>query len=138
MSSTIAVDDTHDPVAPDEIVTLAISEVAERTGVTEHTLRYYERIGLLDVGRDTGGRRRYTDQDIARVVFVSRLRSSEMPIRDLQRYVELVHDGPATEPQRLAILQAHRERVLERQAELEAALRIIDFKIDVYGGSCGT
>jgi len=117
--------------------TLAISEVTRRTGVTEHNLRYYERVGLLDVGRDGGGRRRYTEQDIARVVFVSRMRSSEMPIRDLQRYVDLVKLGPHTEPERLALMQAHRQRVLERKAALESALDIIDFKIDVYGGSCG-
>jgi hypothetical protein len=61
-----------------------------------------------------------------------------MPIRDLLHYVELVNAGPSTEPERLALLQAHRARVIERQAELEAALRIIDFKIDVYGGTCGT
>jgi len=138
MSSTAAVEPVELPNAAAEVATLAISEVTEKTGVTEHTLRYYERIGLLAVGRDTGGRRRYTEHDVARVVFVSRLRSSEMPIRDLLHYVELVNAGPSTEPQRLALLQAHRDRVIERQAELEAALRIIDFKIDVYGGSCGT
>ena len=138
MSSTVAVEPTELSAATGDLDTLAISEVTARTGVTEHTLRYYERIGLLAVGRDTGGRRRYTEQDVARVVFVSRLRSSEMPIRDLLHYVELVQAGPATEPQRLALLQAHRQRVIERQGELEEALRIIDFKIDVYGGSCGT
>jgi DNA-binding transcriptional MerR regulator len=137
MSSTIAVDTTT-LSGTGGADTLAISEVTAKTGVTEHTLRYYERIGLLAVGRDTGGRRRYTEQDVARVVFVSRLRSSEMPIRDLLHYVELVNAGPSTEPQRLALLQAHRARVIERQTELEAALRIIDFKIDVYGGACGT
>lgn len=120
-----------------DAVTLAISEVAERTGVSEHNLRYYERVGLMDVGRDGGGRRRYTETDVSRVVFVSRMRSSEMPIRDLQRYVELVNLGPHTEPERLALLRAHRERVLERQRALAEALRIMDFKIDVYGGSCG-
>lgn len=138
MSSTVAVEPVEPLTGDDDPTTLAISEVTARTGVTEHTLRYYERVGLLAVGRDTGGRRRYTGQDVARVVFVSRLRSSEMPIRDLVHYVELVNAGPSTEPQRLALLQAHRERVLERQAELDAALRIIDFKIDVYGGSCGS
>jgi len=134
----MAVEPTETPHGTGDLATLAISEVTTRTGVTEHTLRYYERVGLLAVGRDTGGRRRYTEQDVARVVFVSRLRSSEMPIRDLQLYVELVNASPSTDPQRCALLQAHRERVIERQAELAAALSIIDFKIDVYGGTCGT
>ncbi len=118
--------------------TLAISEVAERTDLTEHTLRYYERIGLLSVGRDTGGRRRYTEQDVARVVFVSRLRLSEMPISEILRYIEMVKAGPATEPQRLALLEAHRARVLARMVELQVALGVIEFKINAYGGTCGT
>lgn len=116
---------------------LTIADVAARTGVTAHTLRYYERIGLLDVGRDDGGRRAYSVHDLRRVVFLTRMRLSDMPIRDLQRYVALANDGPSTEPERLQLLLAHRESVAARLANLEEALRIIDFKIDVYGGSCG-
>src|SRR4051794_7546552 len=57
--------------APGPGQTLSIAETAERTGVSAHTLRYYERIGLLSVGRDTAGQRRYTDADFARVVFLT-------------------------------------------------------------------
>lgn len=118
--------------------TLAISEVAERTGITEHTLRYYERIGLLTVDRDPGGRRRYTEHDLGRVTFISRLRMSEMPIREIQRYIDLVRAGPSTEPQRLALLEEHRARVIARRVELDEAIAVIDFKITAYGGSIGT
>jgi len=117
--------------------TLAIAEVAERTGTTSDTLRYYEKIGLVRPGRDAGGRRRYAEGDLQRVVFLTRMRQSEMPIRDLQRYVALVEEGPHTEPERLAMLSGHRDAVLRRRAELDAALGVIDFKITAYGGACG-
>nr|WP_281386552.1 MerR family transcriptional regulator [Jiangella mangrovi] len=115
--------------------TETISEVAERTGVTAHTLRYYERIGLLDVPRDSAGRRHYTPDDVDRVVFITRLRQLDMPIRDIQRYFELVAAGPGTEPDRLALLVEHRETVRVRMEALRIALDVVDFKIAKYGGT---
>ncbi len=117
--------------------TLGIAEVVERTGVSHDTLRYYEKEGLLSPPRDPGGRRRYREIDVGRVVFITRMRQSEMPIRTLQRYVALVEEGPTTEPERLAIMEAHRDAVQARRAELDEALGIIEFKISVYGGACG-
>jgi DNA-binding transcriptional MerR regulator len=116
--------------------TFTIAEVADRTGVTAHTLRYYERIGLLDVGRRASGHRRFTEHDVGRVVFIGRLRATAMPIREIQRYFELVAAGPETEDERLALLQAHRVAVRARLRELEAALDAIEHKIAYYGGSC--
>lgn len=116
--------------------TYTIAEVAERTGVTAHTLRYYERIGLLDVGRQASGHRRFSAHDVDRVVFIGRLRATAMPIRDIQRYFALVAAGPATERERLALLEDHRTAVRARLHELEAALDAIESKIARYGGSC--
>jgi DNA-binding transcriptional MerR regulator len=113
-----------------------VAAVAERTGVTPHTLRYYERIGLLNVARDGSGRRQYSEADINRVVFITRLRLTDMPIRDIQAYFRLVAQGPHTEPERLALLEGHREHVRARMAALQSALEAIEFKISVYGGSC--
>jgi DNA-binding transcriptional MerR regulator len=115
---------------------LAIAETAERTGVTAHTLRYYERIGLLDVPRDRAGRRWYTEAELARVVFITRLRLTAMPIRDVQAYFRLVDAGPGNETERLALLERHRAQVKDRLVELQAALDVIDFKITTYGGMC--
>src|SRR5580692_535098 len=98
-----------------------IAEVAERTGVSAHALRYYERIGLLDVGRQESGHRRFTEDDVGRVVFIGRLRATAMPIREIQRYFSLVAGGPATEGDRLSLLQAHRTEVRARLGEMEAA-----------------
>lgn len=119
------------PAEPGE----AISDIAERVGVSAHTLRYYERIGLLQVGRDSAGRRLYTDADVRRIVFITRLRLTDMPIRQIQRYFALVDAGPATEPDRLELLLRHRESVRARLVALTAALDAVDFKIASYGGA---
>jgi DNA-binding transcriptional MerR regulator len=115
---------------------LAIGDVAEVTGVSAHTLRYYERAGLVEVGRDAGGRRVYDREALARVVFVTRLRMSDMPIRDIARYLALVSQGEASVPARLALMQAHRQSIQRRLQELQTALAVIDYKIVTYGGSC--
>jgi DNA-binding transcriptional MerR regulator len=127
----------QDLSVPEPGRSLTIAETAERTGVSAHTLRYYERIGLLAVGRDAAGQRRYTADDFVRVVFLNRLRMTGMPIRELTRYVELVGAGPGTEPERLAMLLDQRARVIDQIAELQLALSTIDYKITTYGGLCG-
>jgi DNA-binding transcriptional MerR regulator len=116
--------------------TFTIAEVADQTGVTAHTLRYYERIGLLDVGRQASGHRCYTQRDVDRVVFITRLRATCMPIRDIQHYFGLVDEGARTEEERLALLVAHRSAVCARLERLESALGAIEHKIAVYGGRC--
>ncbi|HZA00137.1 MAG TPA: MerR family transcriptional regulator [Acidimicrobiales bacterium] len=125
------------PVLPqDGPLWLSIAEVAEQTGVSAHTLRYYERIGLLEVPRDHAGRRRYTNVELARLVFITRLRLTAMPIRDIQAYFRLVDEGPGNESERLALLERHRNQVKIRLTALQAALDVIDFKIATYGGVC--
>lgn len=117
------------PAGPTE----SIADVAERTGVTAHTLRYYERIGLLNVARDHAGHRRYTPDDVDRVVFIARLRQTDMPIRDIQRYFDLVAQGPSTEPERLALMRAHRDAVRAQLDALHKALDAVEHKITLYG-----
>jgi len=118
--------------------TWTIAEVAERVGITAHTLRYYERIGLLAIGRDEAGRRRYAERDINRVHFITRLRAADMPIGQIQRYFRLVAAGPHTEPERLALLEGHRDEIKSRLVSLESALATIEFKIAHYGGTLGS
>lgn len=115
---------------------LPIAEVSALTGITAHTLRYYERIGLVSVARDGGGRRSYDREALGRVVFITRLRMSDMPIRDIQRYVEMVELGESTVAERLDLLHAHRASIQSRMADLEWALAVIDYKITTYGGNC--
>ena len=114
--------------------TYSIAETAELTGLTTHTLRYYERDGLMlrRVGRTASGHRRYSDRDLHWIDLISRLRSTGMPIRDVRRYAELVRSGDGNEAERLALLRDHRQQVLAQLAEVTEHLGAIDRKIGIY------
>jgi len=113
---------------------LTVGEAAVKVGLTAHTLRWYEQVGLVDpVARDAAGRRRYGTDDLNRLEFLTRLRTTGMPVREMLRYVQLSRVGPSTAGERRAILEAHRNRVLERMAELRRDLEVIDLKISMYG-----
>jgi DNA-binding transcriptional MerR regulator len=112
---------------------LTIQEVAKLTGLSPHTLRYYERIGLLDpVGRDPSGHRRFASEDIAWLAFVTRLRTTGMSIRQMKQFADLRRRGISTITDRRALLQAHRREVEARMRALEADLAAIDAKITQY------
>ena len=114
---------------------LTVADAAREAGVSGHTLRYYERAGLLPaVERNGSGHRRYTSDDVAWVVMITRLRATGMPIRRIREYAELVWAGEGTERERLAIMEAHREHVLEQLAAIEHNLELIDYKISLYRG----
>jgi DNA-binding transcriptional MerR regulator len=117
---------------------LSIAEMAEATGLTTHTLRYYEREGLMltAIDRASSTHRRYSTADIGWVTFLTKLRSTGMPIRDMKQYVELVRTGDTTTRDRLELLVAHRERVLAQLDEVTASLAAIDRKITSYEGQC--
>jgi DNA-binding transcriptional MerR regulator len=118
---------------------LSITEVAERTGLTPHTLRYYERDGLmLEVGRDDSGHRRYSEHDLGWLELITKLRSTGMPVREVRRYAELVRAGDGNEAERLALLRVHRERVRMQLAALAAHLDAIDAKIGYYDDALDT
>lgn len=114
---------------------LSVSEVAERIGLSVHTLRWYERIGLLEqVGRDASGHRRYTAGDVEWLMLLIRLRATGMSVRDMKRYADLVRAGGHTEPERLALLEAHRDGVVAHIAELQGHLAVIEHKVRAYRG----
>ena len=115
---------------------LTIAEAARRTGVSVHTLRYYERAGLVvtPVDRTHSGRRRYQQEDLNWISICTKLRATGMPIRTIRRYAQLVSAGPGNEEERLALLEAHRADVTARLAEIEQSLKLIDRKIGVYRG----
>ncbi|MFG3704359.1 MerR family transcriptional regulator [Micromonospora sp. NPDC047670] len=113
--------------------TLTVGEAAERVGLTTYTLRWYEQEGLVaPVGRDSAGRRRYTERDVDWLFLLTRLRRTGMPVRDMRRYAELARQGDGTLAARRALFEAHRARVLNRMAELEEDLKVLDYKIDHY------
>ena len=118
------------------MTSLTIAQAAEQTGLTTHTLRYYERAGLMlaSVDRSPSGHRRYTDRDLTWIEMITRLRSTGMPMRDVRRYAALVRAGDGNEAERLDLLKTHRERVERQLAEVTGHLRAIDHKIGLYEG----
>lgn len=112
---------------------LSIEEVASRTGLTAHTLRYYERIGLIGpVGRGAGGQRRYAAADLAWIAFLLRLRSTRMPIEKMAAFARLRSAGDATIAARRAMLEAHLAEVLAEIASLQQSAHALQEKIAHY------
>ncbi len=113
--------------------TLTIQQVAEATGLSEHTLRYYERIGLIHaINRAGNGHRRYAPDDVGWIDFLTKLRATGMSIQQMQQYAELQREGEHTLPERLEMLKAHRSQVEARLDELYDHLNVIRYKIGVY------
>ena len=114
---------------------MKIGELAKRSGLTTHTIRYYERIGLLPYADRDGSRHRDYDASILTwIAFLDRLKTTGMPIRDMLRYAELRQRGPETEVERRELLEAHRVRVRAHVAELQDSLLVLDTKIAGYAG----
>ena len=110
-----------------------IAEAVRLTGMTAHTLRWYERIGLLrEVGRNHNGERRYRNTDLDWLGFISRLRATGMPVAQMKRYAELVWAGEHTSLQRRDLLLEHRKRLREQLEELRSFESVLDWKIDFY------
>lgn len=113
---------------------LSVADAADLLDVSPHTLRYYERIGLVEVPRDAAGNRVYDADALRRLVFLTRMRLSGMAIRDLQHYVALVDEGDTTVGERLEMLLEHRDTIRRQIAELTLSLAAAEYKIATYGG----
>lgn len=114
---------------------LSIGEVAERSGLSVHSLRFYEREGLLlstRIARDEGGRRRYSEVDVEWLYICTRLRASGMPIAQIRRFAELVRMGSGNEHERLEILKEHQQRVVSQMEHLNDCLEVITLKTNIY------
>ena len=113
--------------------TLTIADAAKASGITAHTLRYYEKAGLLEpIDRNGSGHRRYREGDLERIRFLTKLRATGMPIREIRRYAELMGKGEETNGERLAMLEAHRRTVLAQLEETARNLDLIEWKINFY------
>ena len=119
---------------PEAALTLSIGQVAERTGLSVHTLRFYEREGVLanPVRRGLDGRRVYTEDDLEWLEICTSLRASGMPLAGIRRYAELIREGSGNEEERLGLLREHQERVTAQIRGLEKSLDLISWKVKVY------
>ncbi|AWN49302.1 MerR family transcriptional regulator [Methylobacterium terrae] len=112
---------------------MKIGELAKRSGLSAHTIRYYEKIGLLPyASRDRSSRRDYDASILSWIAFLRRLKTTGMPIRDMLRYARLREGGGGTDAERRALLETHRDRVRAQVADLQACLLTLDAKIAGY------
>jgi DNA-binding transcriptional MerR regulator len=119
------------PGVPAAVREYTIGEATELSGLSEHTLRYYERAGLLEpIRRQTSSRhRRYAADDVARLRTLACLRAAGMPMAQMRRYFELLAHGAAAAPLQLELLVAQREVLQTRRSELDDHLRYLDGKV---------
>ena len=111
----------------------SIQEVSQRTGLSAHTLRYYEKEGLIaSVDRSPGGFRQYTDEDLERLSLICCLKNTGMSIQEIARFVQLTHEGDHTLKERVELLREHRERVLERMEEMQKHLDKVTWKLNFF------
>ncbi len=115
----------------------SIAEVAEKTHLTAHTLRYYEKEGLLPfVDRSNSGNRDFKDKDLDWLELICCLKNTGMPIKKIKEYISLCLKGDDTIEIRRKIFLTHREEVIEQIAELRKNLDKINYKINYYDSAC--
>ena len=111
----------------------SIQEVSSRTGLSPHTLRYYEKEGLLTgVERSPGGFRQYTDEDLESLGLICCLKNTGMSLQEIARFVNLTHQGDQTLKERVEMLRRHRENVVERMAEMQRYLDKVTWKVNFF------
>lgn len=110
----------------------SIGQFSALLAISSHTLRYYEKEGLLLAGRDSGGRRRYGETDVAWFLFIKRLKDTGMPLKEIKKYAALRYQGDSTLRQRLTMLEQHKLAVVEEKLKWEQNLLKLEEKIAIY------
>lgn len=111
-----------------------VQQAAALTGMSEHTLRYYERIGLLEpVQRQkSSGHRRYGSDDLAKLETLACLRAAGMPVDQMRRYFELRSEGTGSAAELQGLLSAHLQELHRRMAALQRHIRYVELKIEYW------
>ncbi|MDO4521742.1 MAG: MerR family transcriptional regulator [Eubacteriales bacterium] len=113
----------------------SIREVCKRFDLTAHTLRYYEKIGLLTgIERTSGGIRSYSDEDLEILGLICCLKNTGMPLSEIARFIKLTQEGNHTLKERCDMLVAHQTHVIERMEEMQKHLDKINCKIGYFSG----
>ena len=111
----------------------SIREVSEKTGLSAHTLRYYEKEGVLrGVDRSQGGFRQYTDDDLESLGLVCCLKNTGMSIQEIARFMELTHEGEHTLQERVDLLREHRESMIRKMQEMQTYLEKVTWKLNFF------
>ena len=117
---------------------LSIRQAAEKTGLTEDTIRYYEKINLLPrAKRNSSGRRVYGSDDLELMVFIMHVKSAGMSLENIKFYLSLnLEDDPNAASERLALLTEQKEQLESKLAELQAAYKVLEHKVEHYKDVC--
>ncbi len=111
----------------------SIQDVSKKTGLSAHTLRYYEKEGLLShVERTPGGFRQYTDEDMEALGLICCLKNTGMSLQEITRFVSLTHEGDQTLRERVELLREHRESVISRMQEMQKYLEKVTWKLSFF------
>ena len=111
----------------------SIQDVSKKTGLSAHTLRYYEKEGLISgVERTQGGFRQYTDEDLERLGLICCLKNTGMSIQEIAQFVQLTRQGDHTLKERVELLREHRERVLAKMEEMQKYLEKVTWKLNFF------
>lgn len=112
---------------------MTIAEISKKYNLSQDTLRYYERIGLIPViNRNKSGIRAYTEEDCRWIEFIKCMRSAGLPLEVLIEYVTLVAQGDETIPARKELLNHQREQLTARMEDMKKTLERLDYKIESY------
>ena len=111
----------------------SIQDVSRKTGLTAHTLRYYEKEGLIpSIERSQGGIRQYTDEDLEALGLICCLKNTGMSLQEIARFVQLTQAGEYTLRERVNMLTEHRENVIARMAEMQKYLEKVTWKVSYF------
>lgn len=111
----------------------SIQDVSRKTGLSTHTLRYYEKEGLISgVERSQGGFRQYTDEDLEKLGLICCLKNTGMSIQEIARFVQLTREGEHTLEERVELLKEHRNQVLKRMEEMQRHLEKVTWKLNFF------
>ena len=111
----------------------SIQQVSRKTGLSAHTLRYYEKEGVLGhVERSPGGIRQYSDEDLDALGLVCCLKNTGMPLEEIARFVSLTRQGEQTLRERVALLRGHRDNVIARINEMQTYLDKVTWKLNFF------
>ena len=111
----------------------SIQEISQKTGLSAHTLRYYEKEGLIKgVERSEGGFRQYSEEDLEALGLICCLKNTGMSLKEIARFVDLTHQGEQTLRERVDMLRAHRERVIGRMNEMRTHLDKVTWKLNLF------
>ena len=111
----------------------SIHEACARTGLTAHTLRYYEKEKLLpNVSRSAGGFRQYSEEDMEALGMICCLKNTGMSLQDISRFMALAREGDQTLRERCELLKKHRDTVIARMEEMQRHLEKVTWKVDHF------